>query len=341
MGVVEDVPVEGDPRALATVGAGPLFMAGLAAGIGIGTKITLLATIAAFTRRGGDPGRAAALAARPRHLAGRGRDHLRLLVRAQLRLRPQPVPADPQDRPDPPARPGSGQPLPATAPQAERVLQRPAGLAAQALPGPARPARAALAGDPRRGGRRPRLGVLQGRQRADADPGRHRHGRRDRLHLHAADRLGEPVRPERVRRQPALRLSGPHGRLPAAPADPVVPPRAAPVDPDRAVHRPADPGDGHPVELGVQAPPRLDRTGLPDRRRPRSAGRRLPRAPQPGAARLLRARHGDHGRRPRPGARELLPRPPLRHRRATAAGRRVPGLPGVAAAPGLGPEGEP
>jgi hypothetical protein len=49
LGVVEDVPVEGDPRALATVGAGPLFMAGLAAGLGIGTKITLLATIAAFT----------------------------------------------------------------------------------------------------------------------------------------------------------------------------------------------------------------------------------------------------------------------------------------------------
>jgi hypothetical protein len=48
-GVVEDVPVEGDPRALATVGAGPLFMAGLAAGLGIGTKITLLATIGAFT----------------------------------------------------------------------------------------------------------------------------------------------------------------------------------------------------------------------------------------------------------------------------------------------------
>jgi hypothetical protein len=49
LGVVEDVPVVGDPRALATVGAGPLFMAGLAAGLGIGTKITLLATIAAFT----------------------------------------------------------------------------------------------------------------------------------------------------------------------------------------------------------------------------------------------------------------------------------------------------
>jgi hypothetical protein len=48
-GVVEDVPVVGDPRALATVGAGPLFMAGLAAGLGIGTKITLLATIGAFT----------------------------------------------------------------------------------------------------------------------------------------------------------------------------------------------------------------------------------------------------------------------------------------------------
>src|SRR5215210_513339 len=49
LGVVEDVPVMGDPRALATVGAGPLFMAGLAAGLGVGTKITLLATIAAFT----------------------------------------------------------------------------------------------------------------------------------------------------------------------------------------------------------------------------------------------------------------------------------------------------
>ena len=48
-GVVEDVPVVGDPRALATVGAGPLFMAALAAGLGVGTKITLLATIAAFT----------------------------------------------------------------------------------------------------------------------------------------------------------------------------------------------------------------------------------------------------------------------------------------------------
>src|SRR5215203_3843209 len=48
-GVVEDVPVEGDPRVLATVGAGPLFMAGLAAGLGVGTKITLLATIGALT----------------------------------------------------------------------------------------------------------------------------------------------------------------------------------------------------------------------------------------------------------------------------------------------------
>ena len=48
-GVVEDVPVEGDPRALATVGAGPLFMAGLAAGLGVGTKITLLATIGRLT----------------------------------------------------------------------------------------------------------------------------------------------------------------------------------------------------------------------------------------------------------------------------------------------------
>ena len=49
IGVVEDVPVEGDPHALATVGAGPLFMAGLAAGLGVGTKITLLATFGALT----------------------------------------------------------------------------------------------------------------------------------------------------------------------------------------------------------------------------------------------------------------------------------------------------
>src|SRR3954451_3821601 len=49
LGVVEDVPVEGAPPVPPTVGPGPLFMAGLAAGLGIGTKITLLATIAAFT----------------------------------------------------------------------------------------------------------------------------------------------------------------------------------------------------------------------------------------------------------------------------------------------------
>src|SRR6476659_996534 len=49
LGIVQDVPVEGDPRALATVGAGPLFMAGLAAGLGVGTKITLLATLGALT----------------------------------------------------------------------------------------------------------------------------------------------------------------------------------------------------------------------------------------------------------------------------------------------------
>jgi hypothetical protein len=48
-GVVEDLPVTGDPRALATVGAGPLFLAGLAAGLGIGTKVTLLAAIGALT----------------------------------------------------------------------------------------------------------------------------------------------------------------------------------------------------------------------------------------------------------------------------------------------------
>jgi hypothetical protein len=48
-GVVEDVPVAGDPRALAGIGAGPLFLGGLAAGLGIGTKITLLATLGVLT----------------------------------------------------------------------------------------------------------------------------------------------------------------------------------------------------------------------------------------------------------------------------------------------------
>ena len=117
-GVVEDVPVEGDPRALATVGAGPLFMAGLAAGLGIGTKITLLATIGVLTI-------GVAILGGRRHwlralgdLARRHGDHLRLLVRAELRLRAQPVPADPQARPDPPARPGPARPL--SAPAAHR-----------------------------------------------------------------------------------------------------------------------------------------------------------------------------------------------------------------------------
>jgi hypothetical protein len=48
-GVVAEVPVAGDPRVLAGIGAGPLFLAGLAAGLGIGTKITLLATLGVLT----------------------------------------------------------------------------------------------------------------------------------------------------------------------------------------------------------------------------------------------------------------------------------------------------
>lgn len=48
-GVVTDVPVTGDPRVLAGVGVGPLFLAALAAGLGIGTKITLLAALGALT----------------------------------------------------------------------------------------------------------------------------------------------------------------------------------------------------------------------------------------------------------------------------------------------------
>jgi hypothetical protein len=47
--VIEDVPVAGDPRVIAGIGAGPLFLAGLAAGLGIGTKITLLATLGVLT----------------------------------------------------------------------------------------------------------------------------------------------------------------------------------------------------------------------------------------------------------------------------------------------------
>ena len=48
-GVVTEVPVTGDPRVLAGVGAGPLFLAALAAGLGIGTKITLLAALGVLT----------------------------------------------------------------------------------------------------------------------------------------------------------------------------------------------------------------------------------------------------------------------------------------------------
>lgn len=48
-GVVEGVPVAGDPRALASVGWGPLLLAGLAAGLGVGTKITLLAALGFLT----------------------------------------------------------------------------------------------------------------------------------------------------------------------------------------------------------------------------------------------------------------------------------------------------
>ena len=48
-GVVTEVPVEGDPRVLAGIGAGPLILGGLAAGLGIGTKITLLAALGALT----------------------------------------------------------------------------------------------------------------------------------------------------------------------------------------------------------------------------------------------------------------------------------------------------
>jgi hypothetical protein len=47
--VVEDVPVAGDPRVLAGIGPGALLLAGLAAGLGIGTKITLLATMGVLT----------------------------------------------------------------------------------------------------------------------------------------------------------------------------------------------------------------------------------------------------------------------------------------------------
>ena len=48
-GVVEDVPVAGDPRVIAGIGTGPLFLGGLAAGLGIGTKITLLAALGVLT----------------------------------------------------------------------------------------------------------------------------------------------------------------------------------------------------------------------------------------------------------------------------------------------------
>ena len=191
-GVVEDVPVEGDPRALATVGAGPLFMAGLAAGLGIGTKITLLATIGCLTIG------VAILGGRRHWLRALGVWLGGLVITCgfwygrnfvyALNPFPQIHKIGPIHLPGPdqlalyPRPPHS----------LSEYYNDPTRLAAQALPGAPRPARAALAGDPRGRGRRPGLGVLQGRKRPDADPGRDRDGRWDRLHLHSADRLGQP-----------------------------------------------------------------------------------------------------------------------------------------------------
>ena len=82
-GVVTDVPVAGDPRVLAGVGSGPLLLAGLAAGLGIGTKITLLAALGFLTigiaYLGGREGWWKALVL----LARRHARHGGLLVRAQ------------------------------------------------------------------------------------------------------------------------------------------------------------------------------------------------------------------------------------------------------------------
>ena len=125
-----------------------------------------------------DPRRPTPLAAGARRLARRNGDHLRLLVRAELRLRAR-TRSRRSTRLGPIHLPGPDQLAlyPRPPHSLSEYYNDPSGLAAQALPGAPRSARPALAGDPRGRGRRPGLGVLPGRQRPDADPRGDRDGR--------------------------------------------------------------------------------------------------------------------------------------------------------------------
>ena len=191
-GVVEDVPVAGDPRALATVGAGPLFLAGLAAGLGIGTKVTLLADDRRADDRGRHPGRPAALAARARR-SGSGAMVITsgFWYGRNIVTRPQPVPADRQARADRPAGPARSscstrarRTSSASTTTTRRVWDDKFFPVLHDRLGPLWPVilAAVIVGLI--------LALVLGPQPPDAGPRGHRHRRRDRLRVHAADRLG-------------------------------------------------------------------------------------------------------------------------------------------------------
>ena len=173
-GVVEDVPVEGDPRALATDRRRPALP-----GRARRRPRDRDQDHAAGRARGAHDRDRRSSAGRRHWLAALGvwlggmRDHRGLLVRAQPRLRPQPVPPDRQARADQPSRPGPGRPLPARAPQLSEYYNDPHVWKDKFFPVLARPARTALAGDP--GGRRSSASSgrsVKGGSRADADAGR-------------------------------------------------------------------------------------------------------------------------------------------------------------------------
>ena len=231
--MVEDVPVAGDPRVLAGIGPGALFLAGLAAGLGIGTKITLLAALGVLTIGiavlGGREGWWRALSY---WLGGMlitaGFWYGRNLITA-LNPFPQIDKVGPINLPGP----DQGGFYPREPHELSEYYNDPQHLERLVLPGAQGAPRAVVAGDPGDRGLRPRLRPGQGRQPADAAARDHRDRRRSRLRVHAPDRLRRARPADRVRRQPPLRRPGAADRLrpPAAGAGDAPPPLA--LDPDR------------------------------------------------------------------------------------------------------------
>ena len=332
-GVVTEVPVTGDPRVLAGVGAGPLFLAALAAGLGIGTKITLLAALGALTLG------IAFLAGRENWLKALGIWLGGILITSgfwygrNLWHAVNPFPQIEKLGPINLPGPDQGGFYPREPHSLSEYYNDPGVWNDFFFPvlddrlGPLWPLilLGAAVG----------LGValLLGPQLADAGAGDHRGLRRLRLRLHSADRVRGPRPAHRLRRQPALRLAGADHRL----RDHAAGARAAPPQPwpwiligifgllilqgtfriDFGGGFPIDPSPswkfGHldeSLELAILL------VGVP-------AG--LVAAARAGVSRIVLAVGG--GRRPgagrRPGTHpgEAVPRPPLRGQRRPPARR--------------------